>query len=389
LITFAAAKIIWRKLKLLIYVTQNKTKQNKTKSKKFIGLMTGLMAFIAITTYSCKKEGSAPSPYNFNLSAVETPDKNRATGSAICLAFQTITDYEKAVTQPTTASQTALNSLIASFPTFISYSSLHPNDTLFRAPNLTKLLNADGVIQMGAYYFKLDPKLKKVFVLPTTQSLYYADLISQFPQSGKVIMFSFDDDVIALINAGVMNNLKLVSIDVATDGSMSNLRGFWGKLVVWVSNTVTDATNSVSVFLGTDCGEINSAAKTSNAESYPGQFVGATNAYCCYKKLGVYFSLYAYLPGPTPSSGITLNFTGGIPNNRGCVYYKVKCKENINNVETTDAGTYDAFNHSRTYQSYQGSRNLSQYYLGFFITYVDYSKVLYLPSKMMIVRSNK
>ena len=345
------------------------------------------MALIAITTYSCKKEVPTPPSYNFNLSVVETPDNARATGSATCLAFKTITDYENAVTQPTTTTQTALASLIASFPTFISYTTLHPNDTLFKLPNLTNLLNADGVIQMGPYYFKLDPVLRKVFVLPTTQSLYYADLISPYPQSGKVIMFSFDDDVIALINAGVMNNLKLVTIDVSTDGSLSNLRGFFSHLWVQVSSTVTDATNSISSFIGTDCGEINSAAKTSNAESYPGQLQGATNAYACYKKSGVYFSLYAYLPGPTAASGLTLNFTGGIPANQGCVEYKVRCQSAINNYQTTSSGTYSATDHSRTFQSYQGSRNLSQLYLGFFITYSNL-KVLYAPSKMMIIRSN-
>lgn len=334
--------------------------------------MIAIAGGIISTLHSCKKEGAVPQN-NFNLSVVETPSNDRAIGSTTCLAFNTIADYETAITQPTAATQTALTNLIKSFTTFTSYSTTYPGDTLFGDTDFTDLLNGAGVIQIGAYYFKIDPVLHKVFVLPTVDAAYYSDLVAKYPQTGKVAMFSTQEDVLALIKDGIMGNLVVKQVDIQEDGTITNMRGWLRSLVVSVSRTFTDATNSISATLGTNCGE-EYASFGQDRKVYLGSLTGAGNARAHYKTLGIYFHLFAYLEW-SPQSGITLDFTGGMPN-EGYVYYKLKCKNTIASYTIRTAGTYGPLNKSRKYHSYQGSRALTKYYFAYRVIWDNYKALV-------------
>lgn len=344
--------------------------------------MLAIAGGIISTLHSCKKEGAAPQN-NFNLSVVETPSNDRAIGSTTCLAFNTIADYETAVTQPTAATQTVLTNLIKSFTSFTSYSTTYPGDTLFGDTDFTDLLNGAGVIQIGAYYFKIDPVLQKVFVLPVTESAYYYDLVAKYPQTGKVAMFSTQEDVLALIKDGIIVNLVVKEIDIQEDGTISSMRGLLSRLVVRVSKTFTDATNSISATIGTNCGEIY-AARQAVPKLYQGSLTGGGYAWARHRKFGIYFHLYAYLEY-SPESGITLDFTGGMPN-EGYIYYKLKCKNTVASYALRTAGTYNSFNKSRKYDSYKGSRALTKYYFAYRVIWDNYKALVF--SDLIKITSN-
>lgn len=352
--------------------------------KKIIASITllAIAGGLISTLPSCKKEGATPQN-SFNLSVVETPSNDRGIGSTTCLAFKTIADYETAVTQPTATTQTALTNLINSFPTFTSYTTTYPNDTLFGDTDFTNLLNGAGVIQIGDYFFKVDPVLHKVFVLPISESAYYYDLVTKNPQTGKVAMFSTEEDVLALIKDGIMGNLVVREIEMQEDGTISSMRGWVRRFVVSVSRTFTDATNSISATIGTNCGEPY-AGSGSAAALYPGSLTGGGYAWARYRKFGVYFHLYAFLEY-SPQSNITLNFIGGMPY-EGYIYYKLKCKNTIASYTLRTSGTYDSFNKSRKYHSYQGSKALTKYYFAYRVQW-DYNKAMGL-SNLIKISSN-
>lgn len=212
------------------------------------------MAVAAITIYSCKKDGTTQlhNSDNFNVSVAKiSSNGEKSLGNNSCLAFATIADYKIVMSQPTPQVQTAFSNLLKSFSTFTSYTQTYPNDTLFDDPYLTNLLNADGVIQIGTNYFKVDPILQKVFVLPVAQSAYYYDLISASPQSGKVIMFSTNDNVLDLLQAGALQNLVLQKIDITTTipalGEEKSFISFIRHLQVLVATVVDEVAHDVGL----------------------------------------------------------------------------------------------------------------------------------------------
>lgn len=67
-----------------------------------------------------------------------------------------------------------------------------------------QLLNEDGVIQIGKHIFKINMAMELVFVISVDdKETNYQELISGNTESGKVFVYSFDDDVLQIVNEGI------------------------------------------------------------------------------------------------------------------------------------------------------------------------------------------
>jgi hypothetical protein len=310
--------------------TQHNTIQHKR--KKLFGIVTGVMAVAAITIYSCKKEDvlQVQNGYNFNLSVHEIPDEGKALSlnSNTCLSFASISDYTTAVTNPTDTQQTTLTNLIKSFTNFTSYTTKYPNSLLFQGETFTDLLNPDGVIMIGGNYFKVDPTVEKVFVLPQADVAFYYDLISPNPSSGKVVMFSFYEEILDLIAAGALNNTQVVSVqvpEVMTATTQKSLRSFLVKTVKAVVNAISEAvvnvTSNVNKISTTVTNTIHTVFNTGCTDPIVGRHqdggdlknqVGiSTDAH--YNTFGIYFHLFSQVyPVNGYPNQYRFGFVGGI-----------------------------------------------------------------------------
>jgi hypothetical protein len=327
--------------------------------------------------YSCKKEvgttplATASSSDDFKLSLTADSSKSTSRSIPFCtyrLTLPTINDYRNLVDTPSVTKETAIINAINLLPGYTSWNEAHPNDTLFNSNLFGSILNADGVVQIGANVFRIDPIMKKVFVLPLANIVYYADLIAQYPQTGKVIMFSTDDEVLSLIEAGALDHTQVTTISStyeATSGTIAT-RSFWSFIV----SVFTGATNSVGL-----CNDHRVTNKTDIAVNAFGAFDVAA-AYL--RNYGLYTTLYAQMElGEViidRKNPYNFGFDGGISANLGYVYYKRRC-DNTVSYSTVSAGSYaGTTGPSRTnfkYQSYQGSRALSKVYFCFRVYYYN------------------
>jgi hypothetical protein len=354
------------------------------------------MAVAAVSIYSCKKE-TVTKPEGGSTLGIElaqTPSNLRnINGSNTCLNFLTFDDYEKAISPD---QQTTLSSILQSFTTYTSYSKSHPNDTLYGDKDFTDLLNSDGVVQIQGYYFKVDPEIQKVFVLPVTDAAYFNDLISDAPSSGKVTMFSTNDEVIAMIKDGAMFNTELAEVDI-TDSTTTttflrkvSLRKLFVKVVKtvdkWVNNNIL---NPISKTFAWNCGEVSAKKKSPRAQyGFNGNFADAY-----YKPLGIYFHLFGVIENTKKSYGYIFGFVGGIGNtshaDSGYVYYKPKCVSSSTQYSKISTGSNkigtDGIPYVQ-YDSYKGTKPLNKIYFAFNVLYTDSGN--YPVSRLIIIKQN-
>jgi hypothetical protein len=395
--------------------TQHNTTQHKHKHKrkKLVGVITGIMAVAAVSIYSCKKEvlatDSGKSANSYNLEVAETPSNSTQRnigGSSSCLNFLTFDDYEKAINNPTAQQQLTLSSIIQSFTTYTSYTQAHPNDTLFGDSDFTDLLNSDGVIQIAGYYFKVDPALQKVFVLPITDAAYYSDLIAQYPQSGKVTMFNTDDEVIAMIKDGAMFNTVQAEVDItdSTTTAIIQQRGFFKRLFVsivkpvaqWVQTNIiqpiANVPNVISRTFAWNCGEQGYNKWRHADELY--DHAAPYKASAFHRAWGIYFHLFGVIDGTKNNQGYAFGFIGGMGNSshpdKGYVYYKPKCVSTITQYEKVDVGS-TKYNLKTAvpymqYNAYRGTKPLNKFYFGFYVV-ITYSGN-YPVSPLVLIKGN-
>lgn len=94
------------------------------------------------------------------------------------------------------------------FPNHVSYRKKYYDehqkiDTLIDEA-LSSVLNADAVVQIGNWAFKLDQSNEKVYAIESVfADSNYNDLVAGNIGNAKIIEFSADDNVIDLLNEGV------------------------------------------------------------------------------------------------------------------------------------------------------------------------------------------
>lgn len=71
---------------------------------------------------------------------------------------------------------------------------------------LASLLSPESIVQIDNYIFKIDACNKKVYALKAADEVYIAELKKETPSHPKITVFSTDDEVLNLIEAGESGN---------------------------------------------------------------------------------------------------------------------------------------------------------------------------------------
>ena len=160
-------------------------------------MLQGLcLALLVVGMTACEKEPSASS----------APAQSQVSTDGNMLIFESIELFEKTVSDLDDKKQEDFLKQISSL-TFNNYFSSAPTPlpmgqsaTQEMDEFLGQLLNEDGVIQIGAYLFKIDLKKEQVFVLPTSyKQTDYKDLVQGNLQNQHLMVYSTGDDVLDLL----------------------------------------------------------------------------------------------------------------------------------------------------------------------------------------------
>ncbi|HAA20333.1 MAG TPA: hypothetical protein DCR93_26550 [Cytophagales bacterium] len=126
------------------------------------------------------------------------------------VSFGTIDDYEKVMSSGTEDLQYFIQQQANAG--FVSYSAAYLNDDyelvdrtsrneepLITDPVMAELVNADGVIRVGDWYFRLNVGEEAVYALHQDHAADYADLVAENLDNEFVLPFSINDEVLTEI----------------------------------------------------------------------------------------------------------------------------------------------------------------------------------------------
>ena len=255
------------------------------------------------------------------------------------LVFKTIEDYRRVVDNPTEEVSRTVRAVIKKFSKFQSYltsrrSAIEPafNDEYFES-----MLNSDQVVQIGEHLFRVNPKTKKVFVLPASKINEYKDLVAENVSNKSISVYSTDEDVLDLVT-GNASNQKMFGL-ICSEGGV-----------------------------GADAAKTNFKIGNTNHETL-----------AAFNKYGIYYSLFAEVYPSTGSNQFLFEFTNGF----GYIHWHARCGLTAD-YGTTSAG-YNMGNSKQRYQSYQGSKNLANFFFGYRILKKSNSTPL---TGMNVIRKN-
>lgn len=269
-------------------------------------------AFMLVAAVSCDRKTS---------DLVPDPSQVNVTSGEDFLHFRTESEYDSALVNPklslkAPAGFASLSSVRSQAPT----AKTNANDKEREAPEqLTRLLNKDGVMQVGNWVIKLnfEDKLVRVIANDQKNKLYTKLLKEQKDQD--IYVFSFEDEVFALLDEGITESPTLVK---ATNGRINFLcfGGISGGRIFrqWNSQCTQvqyPSPNSAGYEVGTD-----------------------------FDKFGVYYRLYAeirvYL-NPLYSNGINVSsnclYNGTF---EADIYWRSNCN-NYNEGTWPGSGTHN------------------------------------------------
>ena len=260
------------------------------------------------------------------------------------LIFESINSYEKIVNNEEGGMTEDFLEYVALLP-FDNYFS---NQSNFNGDNTEKymdeqfgqILNAEGVVQIGTYVLRVDMENELVFVIATEdKEKYYQDLISGNKECEQIDVYSFDDDILQILDEGVNEKCSGVASGI-----------YWGYGGV-------GPTHEAPIINSTDNGN-----------------VYRLNPYVRYFKAGIFFKLtsgYEIYRFASPTSVIAYEVTG--PLGLGVENIEVFCKYpqgwyrkkpcGTGTVGTQAGGYYYSgsnYKHKQTF--YGGTRGLNGYY---------------------------
>lgn len=238
------------------------------------------------------------------------------------LVFKTIEDYRRAVDNPTEEVSGTVTAVVMNYFKFQSYlnSKARAVKSEFNDEYFESLLNSDKVIQIDENLFRVNPNTGKVFVLPAAKINEYKDLIAENISNRSISVYSTDEDVLDLIK-GKASNQKALDLF----GLFCNEGG-----------------------VGGDAAQIDFY--------YGGEKI---NTLAAFNKYGIYFSLFASVNPSLGSSQFLFEFNGI----GGYIHWHARCGLTVD-YPITSSGNNNPSNKQR-YQSYQGSRNLANFWFGY------------------------
>lgn len=231
------------------------------------------------------------------------------------LVFKTIEDYRRVVDNPTEEVSGTVTTVIKKFSKFQSYltSRRRAIESAFNDEYFESMLNSDQVVQIGEHLFRVNPKAKKVFVLPASKINEYKDLVAENVANKSISVYSTDEDVLDLV-AGASNQ-KMFGL-ICNEGGV-----------------------------GADAAQINFTIGNTNYQTL-----------AAFNKYGIYFSLFAEVNPSAGSNQFLFEFNNGF----GYIHWHARCGATAD-FGTTTAGNKNS-NAKQRYESYQGSKNLANFF---------------------------
>lgn len=163
---------------------------------------------VGIGFYSCKKENNEPI-HALEESTSEELITNRNQGIQLTangdfLIFSQVADYEY---------YASTNFTLEEFETFyqslssLDYTSQVDNienggSNIFGNDFLNNILSIDQSVQIGDNIYRLNEEDELVYVLPVNNSSDYQDLLNEDLSNANIKVFSYEDDVIELVELG-------------------------------------------------------------------------------------------------------------------------------------------------------------------------------------------
>ncbi len=258
-----------------------------------------------------------------------TPDfgQDNVSSAEDFLHFRTESDYDSALVNPKLAVKAP-----AGFVSLASVRAQAPNAKTDandkKAPEeLTRLLNKDGVMQVGNWVIKLNFEDKLVRVIANDQKKkLYTKLINE-QKDKDIYVFSFEDEVFGLLNEGITESPTLTD----PTGQSKPLPN--GRILCSGGG------------IGNDEGDIRQNAHsecTSTVFSFQpnsARYVRGTD----YRKFGVFFSCDAFISAwVTPETPNTTDFYYCLTNGtfQANIYWRANCNGNTGTWPSNPTLTY-------------------------------------------------
>jgi hypothetical protein len=301
-------------------------------------LIAGAMIF-----YACKKE------------QIEVPVSSTSGEYSIIngrLAFKSVESYETFVEESESPSNAKLN-----------LNKKGSSDTLIEDDFLASILNEKNIIQIGNNAYKLDFAEYKVYVLREVNDENIVLLENKNVSSGKLVVYSMDDDV--LEEEEVEEGEEEVNESIAFKKKKRKRCREDGVKRCKDSRTL-NTKDEISITVNAD-GSITTTYALS-------QFFGKL----VYQKAGIYFSIQSKLVYDASTQKVTLYSNGKTStsttyNNNQLFYgsalasgmYKVKCKDEHSFNITVPANCYNKIklddSETVSRRIYRGSKALNKY----------------------------
>lgn len=171
---------------------------------------------LGISSISCKKENVEISNTNqIQTELQESRDGISSDGKM--LIFESVESYERAIHNLSNERIELLISQISNLPFNNYFSKEHTfsESTVQEMDEvLGQLLNEDGAIQIGKHVFKIDMDKEQVFVMSIEdKESNYSELIAGNSENEKVSVYSFNDDVLRIVNGETNEKCSGVASD--------------------------------------------------------------------------------------------------------------------------------------------------------------------------------
>ncbi len=304
-----------------------------------------LIALLLFAFVSCKKELASFRDDSLKFDSVfHVASDNRM------LIFETTNYYEDIISSPDAQLREEFISYIEQFG-FESYAERFPeNDSssLFFSSNdstcdsfLAEILNADGIVQIGEYLYKIDFSNGVVGVLHSDYLSDYPDLVELDSLNPNVRRFTTGDDVIDLAESGAPSTARVDGCGGIGGGTYKSYQSLGLQVVTFPDGSVWRLYPAVKFF-----------------------------------RAGVYFRLSSFYEVWAHANATTTTFGAKVKNLSQLFKINFYCKGpegwyQKRNCGNNDIGTQSSgFYYSRTIASdytsfYCGTRNLNGYH--FFI----------------------
>jgi hypothetical protein len=333
-------------------------------------IFTGILLVVTgLTIVGCKKD--TPSPKSTQTiaqheKALTFDPTFHVASDGRMLIFQTLIDYQKAVTDPSQEQIDAFTALIGKMPYTSYYEKLQGTPEELRVDIIgddffSQIINADFIVQIGDYLYKVNKGTGLVAVLPASQIANYSDLVTENKTNKYLRFFSVEEDVLESAEAGEEGLKSLF----CSEGQASNPDWSETTYSAWepYTNTVNNSNH---------------------------QYVRRYKRECKmnYMNLGIYRNLQAKLEvkgmvqissTSTGTYGIssfnTLNCIAHIRSKR---IYKIRCQ-----TETGWLAAFTALTNNNLYKceynSYRGTKGLKKYWLKGGFYYKTYGNGAEIP----------